>query len=110
MTITLDRPDTETPVLAPQYEEQAGIVLEGDFEATLDHAHAAHIVHVPEDADTTPHALVTWARVMGMPVTALCGWSWVPQRDPKALPICQECYDIQQDMVVPEERGMLPDA
>ncbi|MEZ5239626.1 MAG: DUF3039 domain-containing protein [Microthrixaceae bacterium] len=27
---------------------------------------------------------------------ALCGHVWVPSRDPKRLPVCQQCKDIYE--------------
>lgn len=71
---------------------------------------AAHIVHVPETAKTTPHALVLQARVEGFEVEALCGHRWIPSRDPKPLPVCATCLDIYQQSVHPEHRDDLPDA
>ena len=34
------------------------------------------------------------ARIYGTPVEALCGHVWVPSRDPKQLPLCEECKSI----------------
>jgi hypothetical protein len=31
---------------------------------------------------------------MGTPVEALCGFVWVPSRDPKQLPVCEKCKSI----------------
>ena len=39
-------------------------------------------------------AKVLEARIYGTPLEALCGHVWVPSRDPKQLPMCQECRDI----------------
>ena len=36
------------------------------------------------------------ARIYGTPLTALCGYVWVPSRDPKQLPVCQECKSIYE--------------
>lgn len=35
------------------------------------------------------------AAITGEPVTALCGKTWVPSRDPKRYPICPTCEEIQ---------------
>ncbi len=57
-----------------------------------DHERFAHIVFTPgRDAA----AVLTEARVMGTPVTALCGKRWVPERDPAKYPICPECKEIR---------------
>ena len=45
-------------------------------------------------------AVVLEARIMGTPVEALCGFTWVPSRDPKNLPLCEECkamYGLYKD-------------
>lgn len=31
------------------------------------------------------------AMILGIPVTALCGKTWVPTRDPERFPVCPEC-------------------
>lgn len=53
---------------------------------------SAHIVKAgPGESGA---ALVLEARIMGTPVTALCGFVWVPSKDPRQLPICQKCKDV----------------
>lgn len=42
---------------------------------------------------TGPNRLME-AMVNGTPVTALCGYTWVPSRDPKRHPICPRCKAI----------------
>ena len=46
----------------------------------------AHIVY--------PAEAVTKAYIEGTPCTALCGYVWVPSRDPENYPTCQACEDI----------------
>ena len=41
-------------------------------------------------------AKVLEARINGTPVEALCGFVWVPSRDPKQLPVCEECKGIYE--------------
>jgi len=41
-------------------------------------------------------AKVTEARVFGTPLEALCGHVWVPSRDPKQLPLCEDCKSIYE--------------
>ena len=36
------------------------------------------------------------ARIYGTPLEALCGHVWVPSRDPKHLPLCEECKAIYE--------------
>lgn len=51
-----------------------------------DHEKLAHIV--------VPASAVTEAYITGTPVTALCGKTWVPNRDPKRYPVCPTCKEI----------------
>lgn len=37
---------------------------------------------------------VTEARILGIEMTALCGFKWIPCRDPEPLPMCQACSKI----------------
>ena len=52
----------------------------------------AHIVRT--DPGESAVAKVTEARIYGFLVEALCGERFVPQRDPKKLPMCQVCKEI----------------
>jgi Protein of unknown function (DUF3039) len=52
----------------------------------------AHIVK--SEPGESAVARVTEARIYGFPVEALCGERFVPQRDPKKLPMCQACKEI----------------
>ncbi|MCU1452726.1 MAG: uncharacterized protein JWN46_872 [Acidimicrobiales bacterium] len=51
-----------------------------------DHERFAHIV--------VPASAVTEAYITGHPVTALCGKTWVPSRNPERYPICPTCKEI----------------
>lgn len=77
--------------------ETVPAVVDPDTENVTETAEptAAHIVKVKRGENAA--AVVLEARVMGTPVEALCGFVWVPSRDPKQLPVCQECkaiYDL----------------
>jgi hypothetical protein len=54
----------------------------------------AHIVKVGPGESAA--AKILEARVMGTPVEALCGHVWVPSRDPKVLPLCEECKNVYE--------------
>jgi Protein of unknown function (DUF3039) len=41
-------------------------------------------------------AKVLEARIYGTPIEALCGHVWVPSRDPKQLPLCEQCKSIYE--------------
>jgi hypothetical protein len=51
-----------------------------------DHERFAHIV--------VPASAVTEAYITGTPVTALCGKTWVPSRDPTRYPVCPSCTEV----------------
>ena len=51
-----------------------------------DHERFAHVV--------VPASAVTEAYITGTPVTALCGKTWVPSRDPGRYPVCPTCKEI----------------
>jgi hypothetical protein len=53
---------------------------------------SAHIVKTKRGENAA--AVVLEARVMGTPIEALCGFVWVPSRDPKQLPVCEKCKGI----------------
>lgn len=55
---------------------------------------SAHIVKT--DPGENAAAKVLEARIMGTPLEALCGHVWVPSRDPKNLPLCEECKTIYE--------------
>lgn len=58
----------------------------------------AHIVPPdlgPDGKPTRTGAVkVMEARLNGTPVTALCGWTWVPQQDPQRFPLCHRCKEL----------------
>jgi hypothetical protein len=54
----------------------------------------AHIVKT--DPGESAAAKVLEARIMGTPVEALCGHTWVPSRDPRQLPVCEKCKGIYE--------------
>jgi hypothetical protein len=37
---------------------------------------------------------ITEAYVAGTPLVALCGYTWVPSKSPKGLPVCAECKEL----------------
>lgn len=70
------------------------VVLDERTEEDLEHGtpRVAHIVRTGPGESAV--AKVTEARVFGYPVEALCGERFVPQRDPKKLPVCGACKEI----------------
>lgn len=66
-----------------------------EIELSTDKPECAHFVDVPEgEPDKSPHAYVMRARIEGFPVTALCGYTWVPNKKATGLPVCAECKAI----------------
>lgn len=51
-----------------------------------DHERFAHVV--------VPASAVTEAYITGATVTALCGKTWVPTRDPGRYTVCPTCKEI----------------
>jgi len=52
----------------------------------------------PGDSERFAHYVrkdrILESAVSGMPVVALCGKVWVPNRDPTRFPLCPECKEI----------------
>lgn len=72
--------------MSTQLEEQV------DLESNLGEPKFAHIVEATEN--TSAHARITEAMVNGTPITALCGFTWVPSRSPNQYPVCPKCLEI----------------
>lgn len=52
-----------------------------------------------------PASEVTRAYIEGTPVTALCGYTWVPSEDPEKYDICPRCAEILQSIRNREHEG-----
>jgi hypothetical protein len=78
MTKTATRPDITIRPSDPELEE--------------DDPKVAHIVKVKRGENAA--AKVLEARISGTPLEALCGHVWVPERDPRNLPLCPRCREI----------------
>ncbi len=70
----------------------ADVDLDPDERTETGEPTAAHIVKVKRGENAA--AVVLEARISGTPVEALCGFVWVPSRDPRQLPVCEECKSI----------------
>ncbi|MFM8482232.1 MAG: DUF3039 domain-containing protein [Actinomycetota bacterium] len=70
--------------------------LERDLEQDLRTGEptCAHIVKT--EPGENAQAKVIEARIYGTPLEALCGHVWVPSRDPKQLPLCEDCKAIYE--------------
>ena len=61
-----------------------------------DSSRRAHIVK--KDGTKGASTIVTEAMVMGIEIEAICGFRWVPSRDPGKFPVCEACRDILAHM------------
>jgi hypothetical protein len=48
----------------------------------------------------TSQEIVDIARMLSVEVRALCGYTWVPKRNPKRYPVCERCVDIAAGIVM----------
>lgn len=66
------------------------ILPESDVRPDLSHGDGDHerFAHYVEKNKIMESA------ISGVPVRALCGKVWVPNRDPKKFPVCPECQEI----------------
>lgn len=75
----IDHPVETTPTTIEEYR---GHRLSNDNEP------AAHIVDQRHDQD------VTSAYINGTELIALCGYRWIPTRDPHSYPLCRACVAV----------------
>ena len=78
--------DSPTPTLLPAGDVDTDTRIDERTLEDGDHERFAHIV--------IPASAVTEAYITGTPVTALCGKTWVPTRDPGRYPVCPTCKEI----------------
>ena len=71
-----------------------------DLVTSNEQGKSSHMVYVPEDLENgiTATAYLLSARINGSEVQALCGYKWVPHRNPQAYPICQKCLELYQSI------------
>ena len=71
-------------------------------ESEGDHERMAHIVlegfRPSEEEFVSAGPSVAEGIINGTPVQALCGKTWIPNRDPKKYPLCPTCKEIAQQM------------
>lgn len=64
--------------------------------------HRTHIVNPNRNphiyqVGMTAQDIVNIARSNGYKVVALCGYTWVPKRNPEKYDVCEECFHIAQE-------------
>ena len=79
---------------APLTGGQVDVVEETERVLQTGEPAAAHIVKT--EPGESAAAKVLEARIYGTPLEALCGHVWIPSRDPKQLPLCEECKSIYE--------------
>jgi hypothetical protein len=95
MTETLAEPSTDVNL------DQEVVPYE-DYDGTGNHL--THLI-IPNDNQhlwmegMTAKDIVAIARLAGAEVVALCGYKWVPKRNPDRFPICQKCYQAASAIV-----------
>ena len=87
-------PPMATPSPAPLTTARPDLDQRTDERTETTPPKAAHIVKVEPGESAV--AKVTEARIFGFPVEALCGERFVPQQDPKKLPVCGACKEIYE--------------
>jgi hypothetical protein len=60
-------------------------------QTTRDRTGPADCAHIVDQRD--PANDITTAIVEGREVTALCGYRWIPYREPKGRPVCADCVE-----------------
>lgn len=96
MMDTLEKPTVDTDIselFKPEYD---------DSDSTNDTR--THIVNPPANQHIwqlgmTMQEVVDIARNTGDTVTALCGYTWVPKRNPERYPACEECMRIAGELM-----------
>ena len=70
------------------------ILPESDVRPDLSHGDGDHerFAHYVEKSK------IVESNVTGVPVRALCGKVWVPNRDPSKYPVCPECKRIYDEL------------
>ena len=63
-----------------------------EAETTLDPTNPADCAHIVDQRD--PANDIATAIIEGREVTALCGYRWIPYRQPEGRPVCEACVEI----------------
>ena len=78
--------------MAEDSRTDGGLLIEERVEEQVeagDHERFAH--YVAKDK-------IVESAVMGVPVVALCGKVWIPNRDPGKFPVCPQCKAIYEGL------------
>jgi hypothetical protein len=80
-----------TPRIAAGVEIEPAVIVEEEEDLRIDEDDGAHdrFAHYVRKAD------IVRSNVEGVPVMALCGKVWIPNRDPDRYPVCPTCKEIR---------------
>lgn len=92
-----------TTDLAEKLDQDYHILPYEDLGSELKSSRRTHIINPPGNLHIwtpgmTSQDVVSIARLRGIEVVALCGYRFVPKRDPEKYDSCQECMDIAMNM------------
>jgi hypothetical protein len=79
-----------TPVFSCENQLMSSPARETKTEPRLDEGDGGHdrFAHYVSKAD------IVRSNVEGIPVVALCGKKWIPNRDPDRYPVCPTCKEL----------------
>jgi hypothetical protein len=72
-------------------------LLETPETQQTDNSDSNHFAHYAEKVS------VTEGYVLGTPVMAICGKTFVPSRDPEKFPVCPVCKEIMDSLFLPND-------
>lgn len=70
---------------------QSTPVIESSPQTSSDRTGPEDCAHIVDQRD--PANNITAAVVEGREVTALCGYRWIPYREPEGRPVCEACVE-----------------
>jgi hypothetical protein len=76
---------------AAEVELRPAITIEEKEDLSIDTGDGDH----DRFAHYVPKSEIVRSNVEGVPVMALCGKMWIPNRDPERYPVCPTCKEIK---------------
>ncbi|MGA9597051.1 MAG: DUF3039 domain-containing protein [Acidimicrobiia bacterium] len=81
-----------SPHANSQVELKPAVITEEEIIIDTDDGDHDRFAHYVRKAD------IVRANVEGVPVMALCGKVWIPNRDPDRYPVCPTCKEIKANL------------
>lgn len=96
-----------TQIITPEtvgHDYQTILPIEEYDESPADPDHRTHIINPPANLHIFRQGMeaqdiVDVARVTGQEVTTLCGYTFIPKRDPEKFDVCEACMRIAGDIM-----------